>query len=81
MFSSGEIEAMAARVRDDAHAEAEAEALFVGLFDHEPPTFGNGTRTMVMNSLTTFAWRIPEMTVVGVLLRAALPSSNGSKQG
>ena len=79
MFSSGEIEAMAARVRDDAHAEA--EALFVGLFDHEPPTFGNGTRTMVMNSLTTFAWRIPEMTVVGVLLRAALPSFNGSKQG
>ena len=79
MFSSAEIEAMAARVRDDAHAEA--EALFVGLLDHEPPTFGNGTRTMVMNSLTTFARRIPEMTVDGVLLRAALPSSNGSKQG
>jgi hypothetical protein len=65
-----------ARVRDNAHAEA--EALFAGLPNHEPPTFENETRTMVMNSLTTFARRIPEVTVVGVLLRAALPSSNGS---
>jgi hypothetical protein len=68
-----------ARVRVEAHAEA--EVLFAGLPDHERPTFENETRTMVMNSLTTFTWRIPEVTVVGVLLRAALPSSNGSKQG
>ncbi len=79
LFVSGEIEAMANRVRRDA--QSEAEAVFVGLGIGEPPPFDDETRMRIMVSLETFVRRIPEMTVVGVLLRAALPGRDGARAG
>ena len=79
MFVSGEIETMANQVLFEAHAEA--EALFAGLEIDEPPPFDEATRLTVMESLETFVRRIPEMTVVGALLRAATPPPDNAQDG
>ena len=69
MFESGDIEAMARVVY--SRADVEAEALYAGLADL--PDLRDNARAAVMSALDMFVRRIPEMTVVGVLLRASLP--------
>ncbi len=74
-YQSGEIERAAAEVRTHARVEAAATLSRVATAPSQPERLDARSRRAIAGSLDAFVARIPDMIIVGTILRRTLPAA------